>query len=173
MIVRDDRRILALEIRRSCIGYAVFEGPKQLLDWGTTSTSPQLNANERAIRKFLLILKLLSPAMVVVRSPRSRVHGAILKGIRTEAIRRFVPIGSVGQEQFRQAFGTFRIGNKDGRAEMLAQVYPELLFKLPLKRRAWTSEPHVMLIFDAVATGFAFWGGRSGDDPEMLRSAAA
>lgn len=158
------RRVLALELRKSCIGYAVFQGPKQLLDWGTTSVSPQHTANERAAKKVLLILKLLSPTIIVIKHQRGTASGAILKRIRTEATRHFIPIVVIGRERFQQAFGA---GNKDKRAEMLTRVYPELLFKLPRKRRAWTSEPHAMLVFDAIATGFAFW---SSDYPGAMQN---
>jgi hypothetical protein len=36
-------------------------------------------------------------------------------------------------------------------------MFPELLWKLPPKRRIWESEHPIMAMFDAVALGFAYW----------------
>ncbi|SRR6266702_1581455 len=163
----DTGRIVALEIRRSCIGYAVLQGPRQLLDWGTTSPSPLSNAPERARNRVLFILKLLAPAAVVVRKSRADAsQSVILRIVRAEVSRRSIPIVILRQDQIRQALNIIRSGNKDETAELLTRIFPELLFKLPRKRRAWQSEPHAMLAFDAVAVGLAFWLRQGSDGSE-------
>jgi hypothetical protein len=50
-------------------------------------------------------------------------------------------------------------------ASMLTQMFPELLWKLPPKRRVWESEHPIMTMFDAVAFGFAYWQRDDTCDP--------
>jgi hypothetical protein len=42
-------------------------------------------------------------------------------------------------------------------AEALTAVFPELIWKLPLRRKSWQPEPHVLIVFDAIAAGFTYW----------------
>jgi hypothetical protein len=55
------------------------------------------------------------------------------------------------------AFGIFRARTKQETAEALAAIFPELLWKLPPRRKSWQPEPHIPIVFDAVAAGFAYW----------------
>lgn len=45
---------------------------------------------------------------------------------------------------------------KEPIAATIAQTFPELQWKVPPKRKAWISEGHNMVIFDAAATGLAY-----------------
>ena len=48
---------------------------------------------------------------------------------------------------------------------MVARMFPELLWKLPPKRKIWESEHPIMTMFDAIAMGFAYWQRDGGRDP--------
>jgi len=161
----DDRTILALEIRRSCFGYAVFQGPKRLLDWGSTSPSPLDGAGERAKYRFLSLLNVFVPTVVVVKKARKGTpRNAILQFIKREASQRSIPLLVITQNEVHKWFCIFQARNKYEIAEVLTRIFPELLFKIPRKRRVWESEAHAMIVFDAIATGFAFWQQKRSED---------
>jgi len=154
----DDRRILALEIRKSSFGYAIFEGPKRLLDWGGTSSSPLDRATRRMQNRFQVLLKQLPPVVIVVKVWRVETHHPkILRHIEQEASNRLIPVHVISSHELREAFGIFSIRNNDDIADVIARIFPELLFKLPRRRRPWRKEPRAMIVFVAVAVGFAFW----------------
>jgi hypothetical protein len=111
---------LALEVRKSCLGYAVFEGPERLLDWGATTPSPLEGSLQRAEKRFVSILKLLHPEVVVVKRPHQQIsRGAILRFLKKETARRSIPILVMTQDEVDQAFSHYGAGNKDEIAEVL------------------------------------------------------
>ena len=75
----------------------------------------------------------------------------------------------VSREAIQNTFRGVHANTKDEIAELLTQIFPELLTRLPPKRKAWQTEPQAMVVFDAVATGFAYWqqGGTDDQAPEM------
>jgi len=55
---------------------------------------------------------------------------------------------------------TFRNMGGATKAEIsaaLAVIFPELVWRLPPKRKAWESEHPRQSVFDAIALGFAYW----------------
>lgn len=86
----------------------------------------------------------------------SGVH-PILRSIRHEASSRLIPVGSINGKKVNKVFRRFNAYSKYEIASMLSEVFPELLWKLPPKRKIWQSEHPRMALFDAVALGFAYW----------------
>lgn len=155
----DEMRVLAFDVRHSRLGYALFEGPKQLIDWGV-STVPSRCSDRIGwirIRAARLLLRCL-PAFIVARyqskccTTCNSSAEPILKAILIEAEARGIPTQLVGPDEIKAAF---QVSTKDEIATVLVRNFPELLVLLPARRAAWKSEPHRMIIFDAVATGFA------------------
>jgi hypothetical protein len=55
---------------------------------------------------------------------------------------------------------TFRNLGCETKAEIstvLARIFPELVWQLPPRRRAWESEHPRQTVFDAIALGLAYW----------------
>lgn len=59
------RRVLALDVHSQCFGYAVFEGPNVLLDWGVKGFRPGVKSPLET--KIGALLDDFSPSAVVVR----------------------------------------------------------------------------------------------------------
>lgn len=159
----DDPRVLAIDLRTMQFGYAVFEGPKQLLDWGRCTYPGGDAGPQLAAKRFAELLRLFHPAMVVIQKERrtgvrnTSEIASILSAIRQEAAARSVPICFVTPEQIKAAFRIFRGSTKDEIAYMLTSIFPELLWKLPPKRKTWKREHPRMMVFDAIAAGFTYW----------------
>jgi len=167
---RNGLRILAIDLRIQELGYAVFEGPKQLLDWGGMT----YRSVDVAGRRLADLLTLCHPSALIVRKDRrtgvrnTPAVAAIVKSIKHEAAGRSIPIIVLTPEAIREAFSIFSVKNKDELASMLATEFPELLWKLPPKRKRWQHEHHRMMVFDAIALGFAYYrqNGTEAPPPE-------
>lgn len=165
-------RLLALDIRPQKFGFAVFEGPRRLLDWGVRSYRGR-RAHRRAIvkKRIGFLLGLYAPSEAVMRRRKSssrEARKAILSAvqtIRTEAKGRSIILQSLSTREIRRHFAEYGCASKHQIASLLAKWFEELSCKLPPKRRAWQSEAHNMLVFDAGATGIAFLEQR-GKRPE-------
>lgn len=167
-----DRRILAIALRSRRFGFAVFEGPNRLLDWGMVFYSPN-DGMERAAtsKRVASLLALFIPSVVVVAKTRlQNGHNGsavrpILRLIRREASCRLIPVHVMKKTEVREVFHLAHVKSKYEIAATMAQMFPELLWKLPPKRRIWESEHPILAMFDAVAFGFAFWQHDGAHDP--------
>jgi hypothetical protein len=156
-------RILALDIRPQRFGYAVFEGSKRLLDCGANAFPPggEIGAVVAAKRAVALI-ELFHPSAIVVRKDyRTTTHTSrsvdpILKSLRREARLRSLPLSIMKSTEISKGFRLFRARTKYEMAVALTGIFPELIWKLPSKRRTWEPEPHVMVVFGAIAAGFTY-----------------
>lgn len=159
-------RILAIDARRSRFGYALFEGPTRLLDWGASAIPPQLAADaaaEIAEKRVSSVIRLGCPSAVVVLRPRRTSTGdaakpePVLKAILRAATASQIPVHFLRREDVQSAFQSLHGWTKDEIAAALASIFPELLVRLPPQRKTWQSERHAMIVFDAISTGFAYW----------------
>ena len=160
----SEPHILALDVRHSRIGYALFSGPSQLLDWGASTVPPQCNNRAHWIRQRLMpILRHGSPVYIVTKQrrlaklPRNAAGEPIFEAIRSAAVERGISMHLIGRDELKSAFGVFRARTKDEIAWTIVGIFPELLIRLPPKRKKWQPEPHAMIVFDAIATGIAYW----------------
>ena len=168
----NDRRILAIALRSRRFGFAVFEGPNRLLDWGMVFY-PLNNDVQRAAasKRVASLLTLYIPSVVVVGRTRllNVRNGSgvrpILRSIRRESSSRLIPVHVMKSAEAKAFFHVFRAKSKHEVASLVVQMFPELLWKLPPKRRIWESEHPIMAMFDAVAMGFAYWQRDGGRDP--------
>lgn len=161
---KHDPRILAIDLRPQQFGYAVFEGPKQLLDWGVAYYRPggEVGAAVAACRVAELV-RMFPPSAILVRKVRGEVARnsfgvqPILKAIRLKASARSIPVHLIARKEVREVFRAFRAKTKYEIACRLAVMYPELLWKLPPQRKFYESEHPTMTIFDAAALGVMYW----------------
>lgn len=167
-----DRRILAFSLRSRRFAFAVFEGPDKLLDWGMVFYPSNTGAQRMAAsRRIASLFAQFAPSEVVVGKARllgSRGDSGvrhILSSLRHEALSRLIPVRFMKRPELNEAFCRFHVNSKHEIASVLTQVFPELLWKLPPKRKIWESERPRMAIFDAVALGFAYWQRHEAREP--------
>jgi hypothetical protein len=63
-----DPRVLVIDLRNRRSGFAVFEGPRNLLDFGTTVLPSVLD--ESVMNRFSDLLRMSLPSIIVVRKDR-------------------------------------------------------------------------------------------------------
>src|SRR5438445_13626979 len=68
MLQPNEKRILAIDLRSRSFGFAVFEGPTRLLDWGVRSFRHGVNAVKiPAAEKLSGLMDEFSPSAIVVQ----------------------------------------------------------------------------------------------------------
>jgi hypothetical protein len=101
-------------------------------------------------------------SIVMKQHRRAKLSGnttsvPILKAIRLAAKEHGIPMYVLRRAEIATAFRVFRARTKDEIACAVVGIFPELLIRLPSKRKKWQSEARAMIIFDAIATGIAYW----------------
>jgi hypothetical protein len=61
------------------------------------------------------------------------------------------------RDEVQSVFLIFNARTKEEMACAIVGIFPELLVRLPPKRKTYQPEAHAMIIFDAIATGLAYW----------------
>ena len=157
--LNQDKRILAVDLRSRSFGFAVFKGPRRLLDWGVKSFRQGVNAAKiPASAKFAGLMVEFSPRTVVLRkrTADNRKRAGMRKALLGQAENRRIPVRLLTLQAVKSAFvGCNR--NKYTIATALAKQLPELVPKLPGARKIWKSEDYRVSIFDAAALGVAYF----------------
>jgi hypothetical protein len=164
--MKQGPRILAIDVRRSRFGYALFEGPTCLLEWGAGMVSLSLGrraAAKAARRRIAPLLLRYRPSALIVRRARhtiagkSSAHGPLLSAVLRTCMELRLPVHLVSFKDVLEAFQTEHCRNKDDIAEVLARTFPEIAVRLPPRRGKWGTERPRMVIFDALAAGVTYW----------------
>jgi Holliday junction resolvasome RuvABC endonuclease subunit len=154
-------RVLSIDPHPRGFGYAVFEGPLCLVDWGTKDV--RRDKERVALERIGELVRRYLPTVIVVedcahgksrRNARVRqLTQRILVAARESAVEgRAVPRAAV-----YRAFAGTGAGTKYGIATALVRAFPELMVRLPPKRKPWQTEDSRMSIFDAVALGLTYF----------------
>ena len=127
-----------------------------------------------ASERIALLVKMFAPATIVIKRARrtrmaySSKERLLLTTIRRKASEYSIPVRFMGRLEVRDAFRGLVGETKYEIAVILAGIFPQLLWRLPPKRKTWQPERSGMTIFDAVSVGFAYWSlhERHGLPPE-------
>ena len=150
-------RVIALDLHPLSFGYAMFEGPDELVDWGIKSFRHGVNAVKVPLNvKLDLLLDMYGPDTVVIKEPRTAALKKLVRAITALAERRRIPVQTISAASVRKAFPDER-HNKYQIASVIAKRYTELSPRLGLRRKLWQAEKYSMSIFDAAAIGIAYF----------------
>jgi len=154
-------RLLTIALSSRGLGYAVLEGEKFLVEYGSTSVKG--DKNRRCLVKMEKLIALYRPDALVLqnatakgshRAPRIKTLNQQVIG----AARKFrLKMTLFSGKQLRSLLLDNVHGTKQEMAEMLVQHFPnELASRLPRKRRPWEGADARMDIFDAVGLAVAY-----------------
>jgi Holliday junction resolvasome RuvABC endonuclease subunit len=148
-------RVLALDPSSRGFGFAVFEGPDALIDWGVKQVKG--SKHRECLSRIERLMDHYQPEMVVVEDCASRHCRRCLRvreligDILALAAERRVRSRAVSRAAVRKAFSRTGASTKHQIATTIAETFPELALNLPPYRTPWMSEDARMAIFDAVA----------------------
>lgn len=151
----SERRILALSLDWQGFGFAAFDGPADLIDFGTRNFRRKVKIPLEA--KILLLLDANQPDVLVVAKPATALRKRIATSIAKVAKSERIPLVLVSGADIQNAFAPSR-QSKYQMACAMAKRYPELQFRLPSSRKAYQSEKFGITIFEAAAAGLVYYG---------------
>lgn len=170
-----EMRIVALAIRSQRLGLALLEDSLGLMDWRTLHYEGNFSGPVQAAkRKLASLFALYMPSVIVIQKSRlsNASNSANLESIgrflRRESRLRAIPIISMRRKDVRDTFREIQGKSKDAIAAALTQMFPELLSKLPPRRKIWHGEHPTMPLFDAVALAVAYWDRANGAGSETM-----
>lgn len=160
--------VLALDLHPLSYGFAVFEGPKELIDWGIRSFRHGVHAVKVPMPvKLDRLLDQYEPQVVVIRTPKTAVVQSRVRTIAALVKHRQIAMRQIPDATIRLSFPQ-RNQNKYQIAQAIAERFPELSPRLRARRKMWQAERYSMGIFDAVALGMSHFtlqaGPGAGDD---------
>jgi hypothetical protein len=170
MRTTQPNRILAVEIRAARLGYAVFETPKYLRDFGAAWFDCPAIARSRIAR----LLHFYQPSVLVLpggstRYPRNmRKRRAVARIARDEARKLAIPSARVTEVEFSSFFERYSCRDKYDLAAVLVGWFPDLAWRLPSRPKFYNPEPRSMLYFDSVALGIAYLELTSKTEPKHI-----
>jgi Holliday junction resolvasome RuvABC endonuclease subunit len=160
MIGRRDIRVLAIDPSTRGFGFAVLEGPNQLIDWGVKET--KTDKSRRTLKSIAELIGQYEPGVIVLEdyagkgSRRCRRAARLIDEIAKLGMRRKVKVIRLSRGDVKQAFASSGAKTKYEIAIAISKRFPELAPRLPRFRKPWMSEDYRMNIFDAVGLGLAF-----------------
>ena len=156
-----DPLVMAIDLRFRRSGFAIFEGPRRLLDYGTVAFPS--GQDEMAGNRLSEILKLSLPNIIVVKKERWATMMAhprtepLIETLNLESERRRIQIRLLEQGRISSTFRDLGCETRAENAAVLARIFPELVWQLPPKRKPWQAEHPRQTVFDAIALGLAYW----------------
>lgn len=153
----DPTRLFAVDPAHKGFGYAVFELPFQLVEFGFAIVEGDKHAG--AIARCKELIDRFRPDALVIedaaapgarRYPRVR---RLLESITTLAEGRGIQVRPIARTEVIKCFSPLDgpRATKYRIAERLAEQFPELLPKLPKPRKIWETENDKLAIFDALS----------------------
>src|ERR1700683_545892 len=156
-------RVLAVDPTHRGFGYAIFEGPDLLVDWGERNIRGQKNAG--SVEGVARLIERYKPDVLVMEDPTSsgcrrwpRVQ-LLIRELGEQAVRMKVGVRRISRAKVTKTFAASGASTKYQIAKLIASRLPELAPRLPPERKPWMSEDPRMGIFDAPAFGLAFFSG--------------
>jgi len=174
--------ILSLDVRSRRIGYAAFEPPARLVDFGVT----RFKSDEAATMRLASLLLTIRPSVLILRkillsSSRNCPGTMAIQRLARLLARRFsIRVAFISEGKLRACFSAKGANTRYQVASFLSQEFPELAWRLPRPRRSWETEYRNMSIFDAAAIGMTYLASdvdaartkRGGDPSAPIRSPA-
>jgi hypothetical protein len=162
MMQNKYNRNLAIAPLSRGLGYAVMEGPENLLACGNKVVLRDKNAGALAWAKKLS--QFYQPDVLVLPDVHARDtrRAARIKNLHRQIVawasKHQLKVRLISVTRVRRHLLGEAKGNKFAVAQSLAEKFPvELGTRLPPKRRPWISEDPRMDIFDAVGLAVAYW----------------
>lgn len=153
--------VLAVDPATRGIGFALFEGPRQPIDWGVKDA--KVDKNAQGLLRIQRLMDFYHPDVIVVEdyagegSRRSTRVQQLIKDIKRLAQTKGIKTYSYSRSAIRKTFAQSGAKTKYEIAKKIAEWLPTFAQRLPPVRKPWMSEDYRMSIFDAVALALTFY----------------
>ena len=157
------QRVLAIAPSKRGFGFAVLEGPNELIDWGTREAKREKNT--KCLRQIAFLIERYSPDVVVIENHRDRSCRRsarireLLEGIAALAFSKRAKLRRIPRSALKKVFSQFCATGKHQLAIEISKRFPELAAHVPPPRKPWMTQVARMSMFDAVAIALTFESG--------------
>jgi hypothetical protein len=158
-------RVLAIDPTTKGFGFAVMEGPDELVDWGVRSAFSD-DKNATTLELVSDLFERYRPEIIVLQDARSgkwrrceRVRD-LLWDVSRLALQKKISTRLISHARMRAVFGDLGARTKHEIAAAIAKRLPELWPRQPRYRQPWMPEDYSMAIFDAAALAITFYSER-------------
>lgn len=158
---KENQTVLSLYPNRVGLGYALFNNPKELIEYGVNYVQPV--SNRKTMKRVREYIKHYKPDIVLVRNVNDRNTGSmkrikkLIDLICNEAKRQNLEIHSYTRTQIKNVFDQFGATTKYEISQKIIEWYEELESQEFPKRNKWMEENPKNGVFDAVSTALTHW----------------
>jgi Holliday junction resolvasome RuvABC endonuclease subunit len=149
---------MAIDPHSRGFGYAIMEGPLELVDFGTIETRLR-KKDERICQQVERLVQVYNPHVVLLPDPKSwKRHGQTTSRLLAFVVQRYSRqprVRMILWKEVEKAFSEAR--NKHQMARAVVDLLPQLARWLPPPRKPWMGEDRRVNIFDAVSLALAFF----------------
>ncbi len=151
-------RVLALTPMNGGFGYAVFESPHHVLDYGLTNI--RVSRVSRSLLRLETLIKEYQPSVIVCTDTgrdHTTVAQKILRSIQIHCKNTSQPFRRYRRARIKQEFSQFGAVTRYDIIDQLIEWLPDLERVRPKRGALWETEDMRMKIFDAVAVAIVFF----------------
>lgn len=157
---RDLPRVLAISPMSVGFGYALFDHPQHLMDWGLSVI--RVHKVARALKRLDILIAMYRPNAIVVIMPDHTDHKVTVANKLTTAFSKRAAVGMIPYKRYKQRdvqtfFSTFDALTKHEVAETLINWLPQLASHHPQRRALGDSQDMKINVFDAAAVALTFY----------------
>lgn len=154
----ETTRVLTIDPTSKGFGFAVLEGPKQLIDWGVKQVRGDINhRNRRCLEKMAALIVRYQPDVLVTEHANAKSCRRwpralnLIEDVIALGVAHRLRVKRISRRKVQQSFSERDSATKYQVAMAMAKRFPELEPYLPPVRKPWMSEDQRMSIFDAIA----------------------
>lgn len=157
MKILTNTTVLALFPNHLGVGYALFDSPKNLIDYGIGYIQP-VNSKKslERVKKYVAFYK---PDVVIVREiaeqrvKKNKRTFKLIKKICDQARSENLQVITYTRTQIKEVFEQFEASSKYHISKKIIAWFPHLEGLQFPKRKRWMNENHNTGVFDAIALG--------------------
>lgn len=157
----NSRRVLAIDPTPRGFGFAVLEGPSNLIDWGVKSVRNRKKAG--TLVRTADLIRQYRPDVVVLEdcgvksARRCRRIVLLIRSIQELAVSSGIKSRTFSRARIRNVFSLGGASTKYQIALAIAAQLPELAQRVPRYRMPWMSEDYRMAFFNAAALALTYF----------------
>lgn len=159
--IENNTRYLAVHPTTYGLGFAVFEGPLRLIDWGVYQATG--DKNQKCLRFLDRLVKRYEPRVVLFedRTPRERQRSErirlLLRSATMQIRRRGTVVERMPRRRVRSFFESHGAKTQQEIATRIVELLPGLSHYLPPVRKTWMPEHPRMGMFEAIALALTYF----------------
>lgn len=157
--IAHHRVVMAIDPIPRGFGFAIFDGPREPIDWGVKYIREDKDI--LSLQKAKELIDTYRPDVFVIEdhggegSDRAKRIGYLLDDMATLAQEENVSVYRYSRAQIQKAFSPDT--TKQGIAEVIAMLIPPFQQEVPPERKVWMSERYRMGVFDAVSLVLTYY----------------